>query len=666
MPDGADDGQRSGQMSRSRRALAALTLGALGVVYGDIGTSPLYALRECFSGTHPVPPTEHNVLGVLSLILWSLILIISIKYIAFIMRADNRGEGGILALMALSLQSKVAGPRQRNLLVLVGLFGAALLYGDGVITPAISVLSAVEGLRVPHEETAHAAAKAAGEPMFEPSGVIRRLEIHTPFDDFIVIITLGILLGLFLIQRRGTAKVGSIFGPIMLMWFVGLAGLGIHGIAQYPAVLAALNPWEAWRFFMEVPQKWHAFLVLGAVFLCVTGGEALYADMGHFGRRPIRLAWFGLVLPALMLNYFGQGATVILEPDAAVNPFFRLAPQGLLYPMVGLATLATVIASQALISGAFSLTRQAVQLGFSPRFEIVHTSASEIGQIYMPSVNAALLLGVSALVLGFRSSSALAAAYGVAVTTTMGITTVLAYFVMRDLWKWRPGCALLLCGVFLAAEISFFVANAVKFLDGGWVPLLVGVSVFTLMSTWKKGRAILSERMRNRTFPLGLFLSNLASNPPLRVPGVAVFMTSNPEGTPPALMHNLKHNKVLHQRVVLLTISTAEVPHIREEERVELEALEHGLYRVIARYGFMETPDVPELLALLRKKGLELRMMDTTFFLGRESLIPSKKPGMALWREALFSWMSRNAQPATHYFNLPPNRVVELGAQVEL
>ncbi|MGA9525261.1 MAG: potassium transporter Kup [Myxococcaceae bacterium] len=617
------------------KALAGLALTALGVVFGDIGTSPLYAFRECFHGPHAIALTPGNVLGVLSLIVWSLVLIITVKYIGFVMRADNRGEGGILALMALALQGK-HGPRRRYLLVIVGLFGAALLYGDGVITPAISVLSAVEGLQV-------------ATPVFAP---------------YVIPITIFILVLVFLVQHKGTAIIGRIFGPVTLLWFLTLAALGVYGILHHPSVLWAVNPLHAVRFFSE--NGLHGAVVLGSVFLVVTGGEALYADMGHFGKRPIRLAWFTLVLPSLLLNYFGQGALLVMRPEAAENPFFRMAPVWTLYPLVVLATLATVIASQALISGAFSLTRQAVQLGYSPRFEIIHTSAQEIGQIYIPGVNWALLVGVIALVLGFGSSSRLAAAYGIAVTMTMIITTVLAFFVARYLWNWSLTASLGICSFFLVIDVSFFGANLLKFADGGWFPILVALVVFTLLTTWKRGRQILAERLRTQTFPLDLFLSNIRSNPPMRVPGVAVFMTGNPHGTPPALMHNLKHNKVLHEKVVLLTTSTAEVPHVRPEERVEFTPLEQGIFRVVAHYGFMETPDVPELLGQLGKFGLAFRMMETTFFLGRETLIPSRKPGMALWREALFSWMSRNAHSATAFFNLPPNRVVEMGTQIEL
>ncbi|MGA9525260.1 MAG: potassium transporter Kup [Myxococcaceae bacterium] len=612
---------------------------ALGIVFGDIGTSPLYALRECFNPHHGLSPTRENVLGILSLILYSLLVVITGKYVSFVMRADNRGEGGILSLMSLALQGVMksgAGGRARFMLIVLGLFGAAMLLGEGVITPAISVLSAVEGLQV-------------ATPVFEP---------------YIVPITLVVLLLLFLIQRRGTALVGTVFGPITLVWFLTLGALGVYGVVQHPAVLAALNPGYAIDFFAR--NGLHGYLVLGSVFLVVTGGEALYADMGHFGKRPIRLSWLLVVLPSLVLNYFGQGAAILTRPEAAEHPFYRLAPEWALYPLVVLATLAAVVASQALISGAFSLTRQAVQLGYSPRFEVVHTSAETMGQIYVPGINWILLVGVVVLVLGFGSSSNLAAVYGLSVSATMVITSVLLLTVARTYWNWKWPAALAVSVPLLLIDLAFVGANLSKFTQGGWFALAIALGMFTLMTTWKRGRQILSQRMRSQTFPLELFLSNIGSNPPLRVPGVAVFMTGNPEGTPPALMHNLKHNKVLHQKVVLLSISTAEVPHIRDEERVAVTPLEHGVYRVLAHYGFMETPDVPALLARLKKDGHEFRMMETTFFLGRETLIPSKKPGMAIWREALFAWMSRNAHAATAYFNLPPNRVVELGTQVEL
>jgi KUP system potassium uptake protein len=619
---------------------AALALAALGIVYGDIGTSPLYALRECFSGPHGITPTPANVMGVLSLIFWSLFIIVSVKYLLFVLRADNRGEGGILALMALVLQRPKGShaPRPgRPLLVVLGLFGAALLYGDGVITPAVSVLGAVEGLSV-------------ATPVFEP---------------YVLPISLIIFLVLFLVQRHGTAGIGRVFGPFMCLWFITLAVLGVKEMVRNPEVLGALSPHHGVRFFLE--NGGHGFLVLGAVFLVVTGGEALYADMGHFGRRPIRWAWFGMVLPGLMLNYLGQGALLLRDAEAARNPFYLLAPSWALYPLVVLSTGAAVIASQALISGAFSLTRQAMQLGYCPRMELVHTSAEEMGQIYMPGLNMMLLIGVVLVVLGFRTSSALAAAYGIAVTATMAITTVLTYVIARERWGARRALALPVAGAFLAVDLAFFGANAVKIADGGWFPLVLALAIFTLMTTWKRGREILGAKLRAATIDLRELLDSLkGEHPPLRVPGTAVFMTGNLEGTPPALLHNLKHNKVLHEQVVLLTILSEEVPHVPLEERVEVEPLEQGVVQVIARYGFMEQPSIPDILKRCREKGLQFQLMGTSFFLGRETLIPSKKPGMAIWREALFFWMSRNARSATSFFRIPPNRVVELGAQVEL
>ncbi|HEX9943274.1 MAG TPA: potassium transporter Kup [Thermoanaerobaculia bacterium] len=626
--------------STDLRRLLGLSLGALGIVYGDIGTSPLYALRECFHGPHAVPPSHDNVLGVLSLVFWSLIVIISIKYLIFVMRADNRGEGGILALMSL------VPPRFREargghwVLVALGLFGAALLYGDGMITPAISVLSAVEGL-----------------------------EVATPFfNPYVVPITLAILLVLFLIQKRGTAGIGALFGPVMILWFLTLGILGVLWVGRVPSVLAAINPLHAVRFFLD--NGWHGFLVLGSVFLVVTGGEALYADMGHFGRRPIRLAWFSLVLPALMLDYFGQGALLVTHPDAVVNPFYelsrRLAPGWVLYPMVALAAAATIIASQAVISGAFSLTRQAVQLGYIPRIEIVHTSGREIGQIYIPSINWLLMLSTFGLVIGFQKSTNLAAAYGVAVTATMVITTLLAAVVAVRLWGWRAALVIPVAALFLVLDSSFFGANIIKIADGGWFPLAVGVVVYTLMSTWKKGRQILSERLEQGALPFEQFVASVRPKVPPRVPGTAVFMSRDPQGTPTALLHNLKHNKVLHSKVILLTLQTEEVPAVPPEERIEVQPLGKEFYRVIAHYGFMETPGVPEVLELLKEKGLELHAMSTTFFLSRENLIPSKKPGMAFWRETLFAAMTRNAQRPPEFFRIPVNRVVELGMQVRL
>ncbi|MFQ5666181.1 MAG: potassium transporter Kup [Candidatus Binatia bacterium] len=621
---------------REGRYLLTLSLGALGVVYGDIGTSPLYAIRECFFGEYAVAPTPTNVLGVLSLIFWALVIVISVKYLAFIMRADNRGEGGILALMALVRSGRGRERGGRAVLVGLGLFGAALLYGDGMITPAISVLSAVEGLEV-------------ATPFFEP---------------YVIPITIAILVSLFLLQHQGSARVGAIFGPVTLVWFLVLAVLGFQGIVQEPHVLVAIDPSHGLAFFLR--NRTRGFFVLGAVFLVATGGEALYADMGHFGKRPIRLAWFALVLPALLLNYFGQGALLLKNPATAHNPFYRLSPDWALYPMVVLATAATIIASQAIISGCFSLTRQAVQLGYSPRLEIGYTSSEEIGQIYIPPINWILMLSTIGLVLGFKSSSRLAAAYGVAVATTMVITTLLFYVVACELWRWSRWVAGPLALAFLAVDLGFFGANIIKVEHGGWFPLLVAAVVFALMSTWNRGRQILAERRRTGALPMERFLDDLAVNPPARVRGTAVFMTGDPEGVPPALLHNLKHNKILHERVALLTVVTEEVPHVPRGQRVQIESLGNGFHRIIAHYGFMEDPNIWHILARAKENGLEFKVMETTFFLGRETLIPTKKPGMAIWRERLFAFMSRNAQRATTFFRIPPNRVVEIGEQIEL
>ncbi|MGZ8463797.1 MAG: potassium transporter Kup [Candidatus Deferrimicrobiaceae bacterium] len=618
--------------------LGILALGALGVVYGDIGTSPLYALRECFHGEHAVALTRGNVLGILSLVFWSLIIVISIKYLVFVMRADNRGEGGILALMSLVPPNLRDARGGRWVLFGLGLFGAALLYGDGMITPAISVLSAVEGLHV-----------------------------ATPFfDPYVVPITIAILVVLFLFQRKGTAGIGAVFGPVMVLWFTTLAVLGLIWSLRQPEVFSAVNPMYAVRFFME--NRWMGFLALGAITLVVTGGEALYADMGHFGRRPIQIAWFAMVLPCLLLNYFGQGALLLQKPEAAANPFFYLVGEQrwALYPLVGLATMATVIASQAVISGAFSLTRQAVQLGYMPRVAIIHTSKEEIGQIYIPSINWLLMISTIGLVLGFQKSTNLAAAYGVAVTATMAVTTLLSEVVARRLWGWSPAIVIPGAIFFLMADLSLFGANIIKVADGGWFPLAVGLLVYTLLSTWKKGRAILTERLRLGALPFSEFIATVTPSSPPRVPGTAVFMSRDPESTPTALLHNLKHNKVLHDKVVLLTVMTEEVPFIEVDERVRVEDLGKGFFRVIARYGFLQNPGVSEVTDLTKVKGLDLNVMSTTFFLSRETLIPSKTPGMAIWREKLFSLMVRNAQRPTDFFRIPPNRVVEMGMQVRL
>ena len=618
--------------------MAGLVLGALGVVYGDIGTSPLYALRECFHGPNAVDPTRANVLGVLSLIFWSLILIDSVKYLTFVLRADNRGEGGILALMALAFPEQNRRGMTRRVAIFVGLgvFGAALLYGDGMITPAITVLSAIEGLEV-------------ATPMLKP---------------YIVPTTILILMVLFAFQRHGTGKMGGVFGPITFIWCAAIGLMGLPYILRAPAVLAAFNPYYAFHFFID--NGGHGFVVLGSVFLCVTGAEALYADMGHFGRKPIQLAWFGVVFPALILNYLGQGGLLLLHPGASENPFFRMAPVWSLYPLVALATAASVIASQALISGAFSLTMQAIQLGYSPRLEIDHTSAVERGQIYLPRVNWILMLACIGLVIGFGSSSNLAAAYGIAVTLTMIITTMLFFFASRRLWHWSTLKAALLCGTFMLVELAFFGANSLKIANGGWFPLLIGAIIFTLMSTWTTCRVILGTLSRAGILPLSMFLSEVKRHPPQRVKGTAIFLAGNPEGTPLALMHNLKHNKVLHEQVVIMTIQTAEVPHVCSEDRVRVQPLEGNFYRVIGSFGFMEDPNVPQLLEACKQKGLEFEEEKTTFFLSRETIIATPRPGMLLWREKLFSLMSRNAQGATAFFRLPPNRVVELGMQVEI
>ena len=620
----------------SRKRLAAVAIAAVGVVYGDIGTSPLYAMQTAFHGEHAMDVSAANVLGVLSLIFWSLIIVVTVKYVGFMMRADNKGEGGIMALMALVQRATAGGTRTRWLLMTLGIFGAALFYGDGMITPAISVLSAVEGLEV-------------AAPALKP---------------YVIPISLVVLIGLFAVQRHGTARVGALFGPVMLLWFATLGLLGVLSIARYPEVLAAVNPWYAVDFFIQHGVA--GMIVLGAVVLAVTGGEALYADMGHFGKRPIRLAWFGYVLPALVLNYFGQGALLLHEPEAAHNPFYRLAPDWALYPMVALSTVAAVIASQAVISGAFSVTRQAIQLGYAPRMNIAHTSEREIGQIYVPFINWALLFGVVVLVLGFKSSSKLAAAYGIAVTGTMAIDTILAFVVVRRLWGWNWGVTAAGIVAFLTIDLAFLGANALKFFQGGWFPVLIGLAVFTLLATWKRGRALLHERLTELAIAIEPFLDSIARHPPPRVPGTAVFLTTKFEGVPHALMHNLKHNKVLHERVVLLTVVFQDIPHIDDSERIEIWPLGNNFYKVFVIYGFKDETNIPEALELCAPLGLEFNMMDTSFFLSRETLIPTRRPGMALWREKLFVSMSRNAGSVTTYFQIPTNRVVELGTQVEL
>ncbi|MBI1849644.1 MAG: potassium transporter Kup [Planctomycetes bacterium] len=614
-----------------------LSLTALGVVYGDIGTSPLYALKECFGSTSGVVHTPENVYGILSLIVWSLTLVVSVKYIVFIMRADNDGEGGILALFALIQQrlQQSTGTVRMPVLIALGIFGAALLYGDGIITPAISVLGALEGLKV-------------AAPVFE---------------KFVVPATVLVLLVLFVFQRRGTDGIGRVFGPIMLVWFVSIAALGVAEIAREPEILGAVNPWYGVQFFRH--NGLHGFLILGAVVLVVTGAEALYADMGHFGRRPIRLAWFALVFPALLLNYFGQGALLLRDASAAVNPFYRLVPSVLQYPMLILATTAAVIASQALISGAFSLTQQAMQLGYSPRVTVRHTSKDEAGQIYIPEINQALMIGSIALVLGFGSSSALASAYGIAVTGTMVITTLLFYVIAHERWQWSGANSGVFLLFFLVIDLSFLFANAVKIQHGGWFPLVVAVVVYSMMTTWRRGRQELLKILRAASLPLETFLDDVKRAKPIRVPGTAVFMTSDPSGAPVVLLHHLKHNKVLHEQVILLSIVTAVVPEVPRRDRVHVESLGEGFFRVTAKFGFMQTPRVREVMTDCGHAGMKVRPSDTTYYLGREQLIPTGRARLARWRKRLFTFMSRNARSATEYFGLPPNRVVELGAQIE-
>ena len=615
-----------------------MSLLALGVVYGDIGTSPLYALRECFKAEYGLTTVPANVYGVLSLILWSLILIVSFKYIVFILRADNRGEGGVLALLALILQytRRKSDDRVRQWIIVLGLIGAALLYGDGVITPAISVLGAVEGL-----------------------------EVVTPSLRILVVpIALLILVGLFLVQNKGTAKVGRIFGPIMAVWFVSIGLLGIMEIRTAPEILLAVNPIYAVRFFIAHGSA--AFVVLGAVVLAVTGGEALYADMGHFGRPPIRLAWFAVVLPALLLNYFGQGSLILSHPEGAANPFFMLAPRMLLYPLLALATVAAIIASQALISGAFSLTHQAVQLGYSPRVNVIHTSGTEAGQIYIPEVNAALAVGCLLVVLGFGSVDALGAAYGIAVTGTMAITTLLFYVLARAQWNWSRAKAGSLAALFLIIDLGFFSSNILKIAKGGWVPIVIALVIFTLMTTWYRGRRIVTKRLLRGSLPMDLLLDDVARNQPPRVPGTAVFMTSDTEGAPLVLLHHLKHNKVLHKHVILLSVIFANVPEIPDSERISATLLREGFARIKARYGFMQSADVPEILARCAESGIVAEPLQTTYYLGRERLLAKGDSPMAAWRKKLFIFMSRNSRSATEFFNIPSNRVVELGALIEL
>jgi len=632
---------------RARRpAITLVALSALGVVFGDLGTSPLYALQEAFHGTRGVAPTAENVLGIVSLFLWSLLIMVSVKYVAVLLRAGNRGEGGILALLALLLGDRSHPIRRMSWFVALALLGTAMLYGDGLITPAISVLSAVEGL-----------------------------QIATPaFTRYIVPITIVILIGLFAVQPNGSGRVGAVFGPVLALWFVVIAVLGVHSVWQNPSILAALNPVHGARFFAR--NGMHGFLALGAVVLCLTGGEALYADMGHFGPNPIRLAWYGLALPALVASYLGQGALLLHHPTAADRPFYSMVPAWALYPMVALATAATIIASQALIAAVFSLTRQAAQLGYSPRVQVVHTSGSSIGQIYLPGLNWLLLAGTIAIVLAFRSSDRLAAAFGLAVSATMAITTILFAGVARLIWRWPVWRVAALAGVFLVADLAFVVANTFKFVDGGWLPLVLGAAVFVIMSTWQTGRRLLSDATRERGLPVADFLTSLGRNPPHRIRGIGVFLTAEQHDIPLVLLHHLKHNQVLHQTVVLLTLLTEEVPRVPDEDRVATTVLSLGFYSVVARYGFMEEPDVPNLLsqaaASLSETGdpaLINELSRTTYYLGRVTVIPptrNKAGRMRRWRVKLFRLLKQNERSATLYFRIPANRVVELGTRVEL
>ena len=642
----AQDSSRPGEAGEpghghAQGSLAKLAFGAIGIVFGDIGTSPIYAFRETFAGHHPLAPDPLHIYGVLSLIFWSMMLVVTFKYVMIIMRADNKGEGGSLALLALINRKGDGQRRWASGIVLLGVFATALFYGDSMITPAMSVLSAVEGLT----------------------------SVNPGFQPFVLPIAIAILLGLFAIQSRGTAKVGLLFGPVMLFYFVTLAVLGVLHISGSPGIIwQTLNPLNAVQFFLTDGVR--AFLALGSVVLAVTGAEALYADMGHFGRRPIGLSWMFFVVPALMLNYMGQGAMILaLEPAAALeavkNPFFMLAGETLRLPLVILATLATIIASQAVISGAFSVTQQAIQLGFIPRLKITHTSAAAAGQIYIPVINWALMVMVILLVVTFQSSSNLAAAYGIAVSGAMLIDTVLIAVVLFSLWKWNKAAAGILVAVFFVVDFAYFAANMTKVPDGGWFPLLVGLIAFTFLTTWAKGRQLMIARMGEATMPVDIFIKSAAGSA-ARVPGTAVFMTTASDGIPHALLHNLKHNKVLHERIIMLTVRIEDVPVVPDERRLEHRNLDNGFHRVLIRYGFMQEINVPAALDELKTCGPMFKMTDTSFFLARQTLLPSSRPGMAIWREHLFAWMLRNAESAMEFFKLPTNRVVELGSQVEI
>ena len=622
-------------MSESKSSLAALTLGAIGVVYGDIGTSVLYAVKEVFGSGH-VPFTHENVYGVLSILFWTLTVIVSLKYVVLVLRADNAGEGGLIAMLALASQAVKDKPELRRVLLVIGIFGTSLFYGDGVITPAISVLSAVEGLEV----------------------------VSPAFRQYVVPITLVVLFALFAVQRRGTGGIGRFFGPITLLWFAAIAALSVPHIAGHPEILEALSPHHALRFMLEQPGT--TFIILGAVVLCVTGAEALYADMGHFGKKPIRLAWFSVVMPALTLNYFGQGALLLEQPDAVQNPFYRMAPDWALLPLVVLATAATVIASQALITGAFSVTKQVIQLGYLPRLRIEHTSERETGQIYIPFVNWGLFVAIVLAVLMFRSSSNLAAAYGIAVTLDMLITTTLTFFVIRYGWGYPLALCVAATGAFFVIDLTFFASNLLKLLDGGWFPLMIGAAIFTLMMTWKRGRQLLNDALKAESIDLRSFLDAVFVSEPARVEGTAVFLTTDIGSVPNALLHNLKHNKVLHQHNLFVTVRNHEVPWVPLADRLRLEHLGHGCWQAEVHYGFKDDPDLPGALAPLREQGCPLDAMNTSYFLSRDSVIPTVGGGMAPWREALFAQMHRNASGAADFLKLPNNAVVELGSKIAI
>lgn len=623
-------------MSASKSSLASLTLGAIGVVYGDIGTSVLYTLKEVFGSGH-VPFTTDNVYGVLSIVFWTLTIIVSLKYVTLVLRADNHGEGGLVAMLALASQSvKHKAPALRKWMLLIGIFGTCLFYGDGVITPAITVLSAVEGLDV----------------------------VSPAFRKAVIPLTLLILLALFWVQKRGTAGIGRFFGPIMVLWFIAIAALGVWHIASHPEILAALSPHHALGFIWRQPGT--AFIILGAVVLCVTGGEALYADMGHFGRRPIRVAWFSIVMPCLTLNYFGQGALLLSEPEAVKNPFFHMAPDWLTLPLVGLATMAAVIASQALISGAYSVTKQVIQLGYLPRLQIQHTSTRDTGQIYMPFVNWSLFVMIVLAVVLFRSSSNLAAAYGIAVTLDMTITTVLTFFVIRYGWGYPLALCIAATGFFFVIDLAFFSSNLLKLAEGGWFPILIGGAVFTLMVTWKDGRELLSRSLRDGSIDLKSFLESVLLSPPTRVPGTAVFLSAEPGIVPNAMMHNLKHNKVLHAQNLFVTRRAHEVPWIGLDKRLEVQALGSDCWQVVVHHGFKNDPDLPKALELLAGRGIDLNPMTTSYFLSRDIVTPTLGSGMAAWREKLFAAMHHGASAAAEYLNIPSNAVVELGSKIEI